>query len=219
MALCFVHGAAVYLSYEAVRKEGPPRLLLLAGAVILANGPDLDFLPGLLAGQPGLYHRTVSHTAVAAVAVGLVVGMACRLFGWRGRAALWAALWAGATYATHLLLDFFTADVKPPSGEQLLWPLSDRYFISPVTPLREVMIDGSGRLAFLASLVTPPALAVWAGEIVLLVLVVAAVRLVRLARAGVTDACEVRVGSEVRDAREVRVGCEVSDSYEVPEEP
>src|SRR5262245_54941407 len=146
MALCFVHGAAGYLSYEAVRKDGPRRLLLLAGAVILANGPDLDFLPGLLVGQPGLYHRTVSHSAVAAVAVGLAVGVVCRLFGWRGRAALRAALWAGATYATHLLVDFFSSDVKPPSGVQLLWPLSDRYFISPVTPLPEIIIDPSSRI-------------------------------------------------------------------------
>jgi hypothetical protein len=45
MALCLAHAAAGYLAYEAFRPAGPHRPWLLAGAVLLANAPDLDFLP------------------------------------------------------------------------------------------------------------------------------------------------------------------------------
>jgi hypothetical protein len=44
----------------------------------------------------------------------------------RGR---WALVLAAA-YASHLLLDLLGADPNPPSGIQLLWPFSDRWFIS-----------------------------------------------------------------------------------------
>ena len=195
MALCFVHGAAGYLGYEVVRRNGPPQPVLLAAAVALANAPDLDFLPGLLTGQPALYHRGLTHTLGAVVAVGVVVGLALRALGWRTGTASRAALWVAAVYASHLVLDFFTTDVKGPHGARLLWPLSNEYLISPVTPFGEVIIDPSGCLAFVQSLVQAPALRVWLGEIGLLVLVVAAVRIVRLVRAGL-DAAAAEVPEE-----------------------
>jgi len=89
------------------------------------------------------------------------------------------ALWASATYASHLLLDFFTIDRRPPYGGRFLWPFSDAYYLSPVTPLPEIVVDGSGRMAFFASLVGPHTAPVWAQEIALLVLVVAAVHALR----------------------------------------
>ena len=195
MALCFVHGAAGYLAYEAVRRNGPPRPALLAAAVTLANAPDLDFLPGLLVGHPSIFHRGLTHTIAAAVAVGAVTWIACRILRRHQRAALWAALWVAATYASHLVLDFFTTDAKPPHGAPLLWPLSDRYLISPVTPFGEVIIDPSGRAAFLRSLIQPAALRVWVAEVALLVLVVVAVRIVRLVRAAL-EAGPVEVPDE-----------------------
>jgi membrane-bound metal-dependent hydrolase YbcI (DUF457 family) len=36
----------------------------------------------------------------------------------------------GAAYASHLLLDWLAVDRFPPSGFQLLWPFSGRWFIS-----------------------------------------------------------------------------------------
>ena len=50
MALCLAHATAGYLAYEALRPAGPHRPGLLAGAVLLANAPDLDFVPGLVVG-------------------------------------------------------------------------------------------------------------------------------------------------------------------------
>ena len=57
MALCCAHTAAGYLAYEAVRPAGPHQRRLLAAAVALANAPDLDFVPGLVLGHPGMFHR------------------------------------------------------------------------------------------------------------------------------------------------------------------
>ena len=53
MALCLAHATAGYLVYEALRPSGPHRPALLAGAVLMANAPDLDFLPGILIGCVG----------------------------------------------------------------------------------------------------------------------------------------------------------------------
>jgi membrane-bound metal-dependent hydrolase YbcI (DUF457 family) len=179
MALCCAHTAAGYLAYEAVRPAGPHRLGLLAAAVLLANAPDLDFLPGFVVGSPGAYHRGVTHTVAAAVAVGALVWVAGRLRGWPAR----VGLWAGAVYGSHLVLDFFTIDARAPHGARFLWPMSERYFLSPVTVLREILIDPSGREAFLRSLAAPPTWGVWAGEVSLLVFVVAAVHVARGGRA------------------------------------
>src|SRR5262245_66644350 len=114
MALCFTHGAAGYLAYEMVRPAGGHRPGLLAAAVALANAPDIDFLPGILLGHPGAYHRGVTHTLLAVVLVAVAVALGIRFAG-RGRVPIArAGLWAGAVYASHLVVDFFTVDSVAP---------------------------------------------------------------------------------------------------------
>jgi membrane-bound metal-dependent hydrolase YbcI (DUF457 family) len=88
----------------------------------LAAAADLDLvLPGT--------HRTVTHsmTAVAVVAI-VAIAMTGKVIsspgGWR------VVLACTAAYASHLLLDWLGADPTPPYGLQLLWPFSDRWFIS-----------------------------------------------------------------------------------------
>jgi membrane-bound metal-dependent hydrolase YbcI (DUF457 family) len=185
MALCFVHTAAGYLAYEGARPVETHHPGLLAAAVLLANGPDLDFLPGILVGHPGAYHRGFTHTLAAVVAVAAAVLVVGRVRRRPARAVARAALWAGAVYASHLLLDFFTSDVKPPSGGRFLWPLSEAYYLSPVTPLREIIIDPTSRLAFVRSLLTPQTLGVWAEEVAILVGTVVAVHAARAWRGSV----------------------------------
>jgi inner membrane protein len=177
MALCFSHTAAGYLGYEAVRPAGGHRPALLAAAVLLANGPDLDFLPGMLLGHPMAYHRGVTHTLGAAVVVGALVALGVRVSR-RGLPAR-AGLWAGAVYASHLLLDYLTRDSLPPYGGRFLWPLSHAYLQAPISLLPEVVVDGSGRGAFFASLLAPHTLMAWAREIGMLAITVATVHAVR----------------------------------------
>src|SRR5207244_4091249 len=75
MALAFAHTTAGYLGYQLVRPPGPHRPALLLAAVALANGADLDFLPGLVIGRAGAYHRGMTHTLAAVLAVGPAVAL------------------------------------------------------------------------------------------------------------------------------------------------
>jgi len=180
MALCFAHTAAGYLAYEVGRPPGAHRPRLLAAAVLLANAPDLDFVPGLVVGAPGAYHRGVTHTLAAVV----VVGVAVALTGWLARRPyrLWtrAAVWASATYASHLLLDYFTTDAAPPYGGRFLWPLSNAFYLAPVTPLGEIIIDPSSRAGFLRSLVGPHTFRIWGADLAVLAFAVGAVQVLRV---------------------------------------
>jgi membrane-bound metal-dependent hydrolase YbcI (DUF457 family) len=178
MALCFAHSAAGYLVYEAVRPAGPHRLGLLAASVLLAGAPDLDFVPGIVLGQPGMWHRGSTHTILAAVVVGAAVALGVRVFR-RGSPALAAGLWAAAAYGTHLVVDCITADPRPPYGVQLFWPLSPVWVHAPVAPLREILVDGSSRAGFVTSLLRPGTLSAWLGDAAVLAAAVAGVHAVR----------------------------------------
>jgi membrane-bound metal-dependent hydrolase YbcI (DUF457 family) len=88
---------------------------------MLAAAPDLDLL------FPG-YHRSITHSVTAVAAVGLV---AAALAAIRGRPVVRVASMCAAALATHLLLDWMAVDRDfAPFGVQLLWPFSDRWFIS-----------------------------------------------------------------------------------------
>jgi len=181
MALCFAHTAAGYLAYEIVRPKGRHRAGLLTAAVALTNAPDLDFLPGLLVGEPGAYHRGVTHTLGAVVLAALIaLVVARRRRHWRP----WTVgAWVGAVWASHLLLDLITTDVVAPYGGRFLWPLSKAYFIAPVTLLPEIVIDISGRAAFFTSLVEPHTWVAWASDVGVLVFALVSVALIRAWRA------------------------------------
>src|SRR5213594_3095125 len=116
MALAFAHTTAGYLGYQLVRPPGAHRPGLLLAAVALANGPDLDFLPGLVIGHAGAYHRGMTHTLAAVLLVGAAVALGAGLTGRRSAVVVRAAAWAAAVYASHLLLDYLTGDSVPPSG-------------------------------------------------------------------------------------------------------
>jgi membrane-bound metal-dependent hydrolase YbcI (DUF457 family) len=181
MALCCAHTAAGYLAYEIVRPEGRHRPALLMAAVALATAPDLDFLPGLLLGQPGAYHRGVTHTLGAALLAGTVALVLARRY---AHARPWAvASWVASVWGSHLFLDSITTDVVEPHGGRFLWPLSQAYYIAPVTLLPEVVIDGSARSAFFASLMGPHTWFAWTCDVGVLASALVLVAVVRAWRA------------------------------------
>jgi len=108
---------------------------LLVTCGLLAVAPDLDFLPGVLLGQPALYHQGPSHSVAAALAASVVAALAFRAAGSRPRC---AAPIFFAAYVSHLVLDLFGPDERAPYGIPLLWPFSDQAFLAPVTLLRGV---------------------------------------------------------------------------------
>jgi membrane-bound metal-dependent hydrolase YbcI (DUF457 family) len=135
-------GVAAYLLAAERPLPGPGWRLAGAGTcVVLANLPDADFLVPVLFGQSvgHAFHRGLSHSVAFALGVGvlaallaaaaprLMPSLAGALPGWRR-----AGLGAGLLVASHLVLDVFGADTRPPYGVPLLAPFSDAHFISPV---------------------------------------------------------------------------------------
>ena len=95
--------------------------------VFLANLPDADFLPGIILGQPNLYHHGIFHSMGAALAIAAAGGWFFYLkkqHFWSRAAAIFLV------FSSHLLLDFFAWDFVAPYGMPLLWPLANRYFIA-----------------------------------------------------------------------------------------
>ena len=133
---------------ESPRDASPgvsDRLLPVCAA--LAAAPDLDLL---VRGS----HRTATHsltamllvTIVAAAVTGQVTrlrasrvgGQAPRRGSQLGGEARWrVALLCGISYGSHLLLDWLGTDNYPPRGIELLWPFSNRWFISDIDLFRQ----------------------------------------------------------------------------------
>jgi inner membrane protein len=121
-------------------------------SVVVANLPDLDFIPGTLADSPVLYHRTIAHTIPAAILCGLIIGAVLTRFGKR----FWEISFLGAfVYGSHLFADmihFGGSNI----GIQVLWPLSDTWYAIR-TPLSDTQSDlllfnrGGDSKGFLAS--------------------------------------------------------------------
>jgi membrane-bound metal-dependent hydrolase YbcI (DUF457 family) len=95
--------------------------------VFAANAPDLDFIPGILIGEADRFHHGPAHSLGAAVLFGLGMFIAARLA--RARRPIHFALWMALAFSSHLFLDMFSLDKRPPNGVPLLWPLTDRYFV------------------------------------------------------------------------------------------
>jgi inner membrane protein len=116
-------GYSVYVAGTSPRSRPP---VLFWFCLLMAIAPDFDFIPGILHGQPNLYHQGISHSLGA----GLLVSFAAALIVSKG------AFWKNWTllfvaYASHLALDFFAPDGRPPYGQPLLWPISSEYYFAP----------------------------------------------------------------------------------------
>lgn len=126
------HMLAGATSTFGARPDASLRRRLVAGALI-GGAPDLDFVPGLLIGDPARFHHGPSHSLAFAVAAALIAWVVVSRDRWR-----WS-LTAGLAYASHLVLDALTADPSAPVGMQMFWPLSDAYVASPFRPLPRVL--------------------------------------------------------------------------------
>ncbi len=120
---------------------------VLYGLVAAASlTPDLDFIPGLLLGNPNRFHQTFSHSLSMAFLLALGFGAILRLR-YRGSSWLrWSSLLL-ILIASHLLLDFFTEDQRPPIGFPLFWPFSEDPQTSPL-PIFPASVRGFSRPDF-----------------------------------------------------------------------
>ena len=164
MPLPVAHSLASGIIYYSADADGTlftwRRLLL---AIFIANAPDLDFLPGLLIGEPNRFHHGPTHSlAMVVIAAGIAAGVAALGARWptRGRiearAVAGTALMVGALWLSHILLDAFTEDLFGPYGVPLLWPFSDRYVqFYPWFPHVARYSGSSEPVTFLLSLLNP----------------------------------------------------------------
>jgi inner membrane protein len=111
------------------------RYRLLAGCIVLANLPDIDFLPGILIGSLNTFHHGFTHSLGWILLVS--TGLWC-LSRSRCDTATGVYVWIVMTAVlfSHLVADFFCEDRGGPFGILLWWPFSSRY------------IDGSPNLFF-----------------------------------------------------------------------
>lgn len=124
-----------------------------AVATVSVNFADFDFLPGLLVGDINRFHRSITHSLLAALIFGLAVLLLARLL----RApAVRAGLIAAGLYTTHLLLDFLSGNPSEASGQPFLWPFLSEDVMSPWSPLAGVFhgVPGDGVWQFLQTLLS-----------------------------------------------------------------
>jgi len=199
VALCLTHAAVGAVVGEALRPAGRRGPVWVLAAVTLANAPDLDFLPGLLAGDPVRWHRGATHTLLAALVVAVAAWGLAR---WRQSRSprRWAVL-AGTAWASHLLVDWLTVDVVPPYGVPVLWPLVVAHSHAPIALFGEIVVDPRGAREFVASLVAPATLQVWLAELATGVAIGVALVVRRAAEMGLrvpegSELVDVDLGSE-----------------------
>jgi membrane-bound metal-dependent hydrolase YbcI (DUF457 family) len=133
--------------------------------VALAVAPDLD-LPF------GRFHRTVTHSLISVVVVAAVTGLIAA----RARLPVKrVVIMCAAAWATHLLVDWLSADQSPPRGIQLLWPFDGRWFISGWD-----LLLGSERRHLLSAATMRRNVEAIAGEVAILMPIVTVLWLVRV---------------------------------------
>ena len=99
-----------------------PVLVLFA-----AIAPDLDFLPGIVIGDPNRFHHGPTHSITAAVVFTVVIALLFRSLSKAQMLVLFLV------YAGHVLADTLARDLGAPYGVPLFWPFDSHYYIAPVT--------------------------------------------------------------------------------------
>jgi len=140
-----------YLIYRTAGPVGGPVWPFMLLCLLVANVPDLDFLPGLLIGDPNRYHHGISHSvgfaALSAFAFSSLLALRKKYAASRNFLIFFSL------YSSHLLLDYLSIDTAAPSGIPLLWPLNDEYYIAPFAFLPDIWRGSSSSfLEFVLSL-------------------------------------------------------------------
>lgn len=97
--------------------------------LISANAADLDFIPGIIIGNPNQFHHGPSHSLLAAIFFGILASAFAK---WLNTGRVQIILVASFVYSSHLLLDYFASDSRAPFGMPLLWPFSDKHWLASV---------------------------------------------------------------------------------------
>lgn len=163
--------ALVGASLGFASSRNRPNVWWLLFAAFAACAPDLDFLPGLVAGDINLYHQLASHSFTAMILFGAFCGVVGGYYSsGPGRFNLRVAASAALFYGSHLVIDLFTTDTRAPFGIPLFWPFYNGHFMAPWTPFGGVRhgVPGDSLMVFLGELFSMHNLAAIGIEVVVL---------------------------------------------------
>ncbi|HWN81925.1 MAG TPA: metal-dependent hydrolase [Candidatus Udaeobacter sp.] len=104
--------------------------------VFAANAPDLDFVPGILLGEPDRFHHGPAHSLGGAIIFAGLAWLVARAL--RRRQALPIAALMGAGFMSHLFLDMCSLDTRAPNGVPLFWPFSSAYIMLPLPVFMDI---------------------------------------------------------------------------------
>ena len=125
MATPIGHCLLSYSVYSVAGKTTEESNAILWACLFLSVAPDFDFIPGILQGQPNLYHQGISHSLGAALGTSAIAALIIRTDFWR----CWGLCFVA--YASHLALDACVPDGRPPFGQPLFWPIINCHYSAP----------------------------------------------------------------------------------------
>ena len=120
---------------KALAEDAPH---MVAGAV-LACLPDVDYVPGLLAGDLNRFHQLGTHSLVFCAMAALLFILILHRSRFTFRLILLLLL-------SHLLLDALTLDLREPVGFPLWWPFSPRPVHAPFPLFPRWIKDSPGAM-------------------------------------------------------------------------
>lgn len=133
MATPIGHALGGYVAYKVgISSTEKPSCHLLSLCLFLAVLPDLDFIPGLFIGKPATFHQGITHSLGAAVVLSVVAAfLYSKITTPPGR---FLKVWGVCclAYGSHLVIDVFGPDGRPPYGIPIFWPFSETSYLAPV---------------------------------------------------------------------------------------
>lgn len=139
MASPIAHLLAGALIYTAVARRPKFNDPLLWVVILAANLPDLDLIPGLLLGDEGMYHRTISHSLMFVLSISLLTF----LFLWFKKHPQMVRLTLMVCFGllSQIVIDWLSYDDTYPQGIALLWPFSEEFYMAHHTVFLHVRRD------------------------------------------------------------------------------
>jgi inner membrane protein len=108
----------------------------LSLCLVGANLVDLDFLPGLILGQPNRFHGGVSHSLAVSFLLASIITLVIKPSKEGDTWKSWLILLG--LFFSHPILDFLAVDTGYPFGKPLLWPITNTYYQSPLLLFSDV---------------------------------------------------------------------------------
>ena len=147
-----LHTYAGYAVYRSIKKrDSHANWKWALFFILMANLPDFDFIPGVILGESGVFHRGISHSFIAGAALSLLLASLARRFFRISLLKVFSLSFIA--FSSHLVLDIFTG-----ATNDLFWPFDPTFFHSwkpPFPIIADEIREAAGLSSFLKSLLHP----------------------------------------------------------------